>query len=590
MRLAKRLPSFKKVVIAVVAVIFAAVSLPLVFMISSINPPQTYFNGIRLGLMSFEDAEERLALLIDERNSSRLNFLIGDKNVSYSADSVGVKIDKEKTLGIYRKNLKSENHLTRYLNFLKGFYGKLIIQPSFQIDERRLKDFSSLLNKKFGKPPVDAAVSFDESGEAVYEKERAGLCFTRDEIVKSARAALLKGNPVPLKSVSCQPGVILEDVKNLVLYQLPIYLEKELVIFSNGKAETLKGERLKRIIRSGTVNDSLTFLIDPGKLAEELQSFFKKIEQKPVNASFDVVSGKVVIRPDRPGLSVDVTKTAEKASRELFVNRTARIEPVFKEVEAEITYEEAKDFGIVEPVSVYSTDYNPNQTSRVANIKLLARLLDGQLIAPGEIFSFNERIGPRTIERGFKLAPTIINGRLVDTAGGGACQVGTTLFNTAFFAGMKIVERHNHSFFISHYPPGRDATVSYGGYDLKFRNDYKSWILIKAYATNSRITISFYGTKEGREVKFETIGPYDVRPYTIEIVKDGSLPEDKKVVESEGINGRKYRVVRYVYKKDGNLLYRDIFFSNYKPKVEIVRVGTKKTATPGESTQTTGTI
>lgn len=581
--------NMKAIIILFVTVIFIGHLIPLIFTLLSINPPRTYLNNFCLGLMSFQEGREKLLRFLDQKNSSEIKFKIGNKEVSFKVEVVGVKIDKERTLKEYEKKLNSTNYLIRYVNYLKGFYGKLEIDPSFEIDDKKLKKFQNILNNNYGKPAVDAVVYFNENGSAIYEKEKNGLFFKLDDIKRSARTAILKNKAVPLRAVSRQPDVILDDVKNLVRYQLPVFLEKELVIYSNDKAEVIKGKRLKKIIRSGILNNNLTFLIDPAKLADELTDFFEDIEKKPVNASFDVVSGKVIIKPDKPGLSVDLTKTAEKASYELFVSKIARIEPVFKKIQADITYEEAKEFGIIEPVSVFSTDYNPNQTSRVSNIKLLARLLDGQLIAPGEVFSFNERIGPRTLERGFKLAPTIINGRLVDTAGGGACQVGTTLFNTAFFAGMKIVERHNHSFFISHYPPGRDATVSYGGYDLKFKNDYKSWILIKAYATNSRITIAFYGTKEGRKVRYETIGPYDIKPYTIEIVKDKNLPEGKRVIESEGINGRKYKVIRYVYTSDGSLLYKDVFLSNYKPKVEIVRIGTKKIAVPKESTSTTST-
>jgi vancomycin resistance protein YoaR len=261
------------------------------------------------------------------------------------------------------------------------------------------------------------------------------------------------------------------------------------------------------------------------------------------------------------------------------------VKPIFRDVEPELTAKEAEEYGIKELISSFTTDYNPRQTNRVANIKLLARLLDGQLVAPGEIFSFNGRIGPRTLERGFLPAPTIINGQLVDTAGGGACQVGTTLFNAAFFAGLKIIERHNHSFYISHYPAGRDATVSYGGYDLKFKNDYQSWILIKAWATQSRITISFYGTAEGRKVRFETLGPFDFKPYKVREVKDANLPFNYRKVEDKGIKGRRYVVIRYVYDKLGNLLYKDKFVSIYRPKDEIVRVGIKKTEETTVTTQ-----
>ena len=90
---------------------------------------------------------------------------------------------------------------------------------------------------------------------------------------------------------------------------------------------------------------------------------------------------------------------------------------------------------------------------------------------PGETFSFNESVGPRTKAAGFDEAPVIRDGVLTPGVGGGICQVSTTLFNAAFFAGLPVVERRPHSFYIDHYPVGRDATVSYGAVDFKFRND-----------------------------------------------------------------------------------------------------------------------
>ena len=113
----------------------------------------------------------------------------------------------------------------------------------------------------------------------------------------------------------------------------------------------------------------------------------------------------------------------------------------------------------------------------------MAEYIDGTIIAPGHEFSFNDRVGPRTVERGFREGQMIIGSLLLPSIGGGVCQTATTLFNNAFELGLPIVERHNHSFYISHYPMGRDATVSWGGPDFAFKNDLKTGILIKTTYT-----------------------------------------------------------------------------------------------------------
>ena len=134
------------------------------------------------------------------------------------------------------------------------------------------------------------------------------------------------------------------------------------------------------------------------------------------------------------------------------------------------TTADAHAMGITGVVSSFSTTYG-GTPGRLHNVALVAELIDDTLIAPGAIFSFNETTGARTAAKGFEEAPVIINGELKNGIGGGVCQVSTTTFNAAFFAGLPIIERTNHALYISHYPQGRDATVDYPGIDLKFRND-----------------------------------------------------------------------------------------------------------------------
>ena len=143
-------------------------------------------------------------------------------------------------------------------------------------------------------------------------------------------------------------------------------------------------------------------------------------------------------------------------------------------------------------------------------MSLGSSLLNNTLIAPGKIFSVNATTGERTAAKGFKMAPTIIAGKLEDSVGGGMCQVSTTVFNAAFEAGLQIVERHNHELYISHYPLGRDATVSYGSYDLKFRNDTPHWILLKTDfhgLVADRLAVQRAAAPQGRRLDQQLVQP-----------------------------------------------------------------------------------
>ncbi len=158
--------------------------------------------------------------------------------------------------------------------------------------------------------------------------------------------------------------------------------------------------------------------------------------------------------------------------------------------------------GITGLVAGYTTTYG-GDPNRLHNVRLVAQLIDGALVAPGARFSFNGTTGERTAEKGFEEAPVIINGELQTGLGGGICQVSTTVFNAAYEAGLPIDERTNHALYISHYPLGRDATVNYPDLDLKFTNDTDHWLLLRTFVGASELTVNLYGTPLNRRVEIE---------------------------------------------------------------------------------------
>ena len=147
------------------------------------------------------------------------------------------------------------------------------------------------------------------------------------------------------------------------------------------------------------------------------------------------------------------------------------------------------------------TTFHPAGTPRSLNIRLLADLLDGSLVAPGEEFSINRTSGPRRCEDGFVPAGTIIRGELVDTCGGGVSQLGTTLMNAVFFAGLPLEQWQPHSFFISRYPAGREATLNFPDLDVRFTNDTDAFVVVRTSHTPDSITISLYGAPHWSEVR-----------------------------------------------------------------------------------------
>jgi vancomycin resistance protein YoaR len=209
----------------------------------------------------------------------------------------------------------------------------------------------------------------------------------------------------------------------------------------------------------------------------------------------------------------------------------------------------------------------------VTNIKRAVQILNGQRIRPGATFSLNDALGERTTARGFVAAPMIAGGSFVDSVGGGISQVATTLYNAAFFAGLDLVEHTPHSIYISRYPMGREATISWGGPELIFRNDWKAPIRIEARATNTFIRIRLLSLPVGRRVVTNTAPPHSyVAPRTIYIQSPDIPPGTQRVLQTAGLPGFDVTYTRRVYAWS-TLMRSETFHARYQPQNAIIAVG-----------------
>ena len=238
------------------------------------------------------------------------------------------------------------------------------------------------------------------------------------------------------------------------------------------------------------------------------------------------------------------------------------------------------------------TYFSPKKVERTANVRLAAKLVNGTILNPGEEFSYNRTVGPRTTARGFREAAIFSQGEVVDGIGGGICQVSSTIYMAALKANMKIVERKNHAFYVDYTPKGEDATVVYGSIDFRFKNTSAYPIKIVATSKNNYIRIELMGTEpdEVRTVKL-TKKTHSTTPYTTRIKETNTLKKGERVVDQKGQEGLSMSVYRNVYDKNGKLV--ESYLENnskYKPMPEIVLVGTAVAAGSGESVETTAPV
>ncbi len=221
------------------------------------------------------------------------------------------------------------------------------------------------------------------------------------------------------------------------------------------------------------------------------------------------------------------------------------------------------------------THFSPKKVERTANVRLAASLINGTILNPGEEFSYNKTVGPRTSERGFKAAAIFAQGEVVDGIGGGICQVSSTLYMAALRANMKITERRNHSFYVDYAPKGEDATVVYGSIDFRFKNTSEYPVKIVATSKNNYIRIRLMGTEPDEKVTVKlTKKTHSTTPFTTQEKKSSLLAAGERKVDQKGQEGLSMTVYRNVYDKNGKLI--ESYLENnskYKPMPEIVLVG-----------------
>lgn len=329
---------------------------------------------------------------------------------------------------------------------------------------------------------------------------------------------------------------------------------------------TLASAITSRVQGDGTIE--LGFA--PQVIAAAIEPWRAAVEHEPRPAGFapDGASVKVVASERAVSLSAErvadaLLEAAASAGRVGVLPLTPGEEPAFRSRDAEA-------LGVHRLVGTFTT-FHPCCQARVDNIHRAADLVRGRVLAPGETLSLNQVLGARTRKNGFVPAPTIEEGEMVDSLGGGVSQFTTTFFNVVFRAGYDVIERQPHTYWFTRYPMGIEATLSDPKPDFVFRNDTRSGLYVDTSYTDSSITVRLYGDDEGRKVETE-VGPrtHVVRP-VLEYIPNPELDPEKEKVKEGGMIGWSVLVTRTITFADGTKKVEKRKVT-YKPRPRRVEV------------------
>ncbi|HSQ90086.1 VanW family protein [Romboutsia sp.] len=284
-------------------------------------------------------------------------------------------------------------------------------------------------------------------------------------------------------------------------------------------------------------NINLHASYDEVKLSSIIDKICKEINVGVKQATIEIKeTGQIITTESKEGIEVDIIKLKENIYDMIDKKDIKEINLPINIIKPKISTEAVKSINTI--LGQYSTSFN-DSTSRGSNIHVAGKSTSDILIMPGEIFSYNKSTGARTWSNGYKPAKVIVGGKYVNGEGGGVCQVSTTIYNAALLAGMEIKEVHNHTFPSRYAPRGKDAAVSYGYTDFKFKNTYSHPIYIKNIVNNGAITSKIYGCRQDREkIYIRTEEKYSkdkiqVKTYRIYLDEENNKIRDELVAESK---------------------------------------------------------
>ena len=517
-------------------------------------PRGVHVRGVDLSGKSPAAAKKLLSDRLAGAAGTEITLVADDVRSTLVPRDVGLRVDLDATV--------DEAHSAGPLDRLRGLFGaRRDVDPVPVIHEHLLTPVLERLAAKVKRDVREGAVSF-AGVEPVATQPLAGRSLDVDAAVDAIRDGYLHGTEIELPVEKVDPKATTEDVDD-ALSAARDAVASPVTVDVEGKPLELRGADLAAGLAYAVDDDGkLAPKVDGEKVLDALGDRLEAVEQLPRDATFTVSSGKPVLVPSRDGRTVPGAELASALLDVLADDAPRRTSVALKVTPPRVTTEKARGLGIREVIGTFTTRH-PCCAPRVKNIHTIADIVDGYVVLPGETFSLNGVVGKRDTARGFVQAPQILRGQFVKDVGGGVSQFATTTFNAVFFSGMKDIEHHPHSYYISRYPPGREATVSYPHPDLRWQDDAPTGVLIKTSYTSRSITVTFWGTK--RFVIESESGPRTrVKPFGKEYV------DRPDCTPSEGAEGFDIVVTRVFKDLTGNVLRREPFKTRYLPEPHFI--------------------
>jgi vancomycin resistance protein YoaR len=556
--------------------------------------PSVYVQDIDLTGMTLEETDAVLAEALQYTTEGRIQFTYQDSVWEVRPMDLGYWMDPstsaEQAFSVGRERVFPISLVEK----ARAWFTGVQLTPVARYDERVALAFLQSIAEEIDQPLIEASLGL-ENTDVVVVSGQVG----REVDITATLAAIapyllqMEDAVLPLVVEESSPAIMDVGPQAALARKMlsePLVLTAPAVEGEEARSWSIPPEDLASMLvihRADGESNTYQIGINETLMQIYLSSLAPGLYVYPVNARFIFNDDTRVLEVKDPaviGRDLDIEGSILHINQAL-LDGAHEIPLTFRTLMPAVTDDATgEELGITELVHQETSYFFGSAPARVQNIRASAARYHGLLIAPWETFSMAQALGNISLDNGYAEAPIIFGGQTIQGIGGGVCQVSTTLFRAAFFAGFPIVERHAHSYRVGYYEQrsngvrdprlaGLDATVYVPIVDLKFTNDTDHWLLMETYVGNFSLTWKFYSTSDGRTVNWQTTGPTNIIEAPEDLYRENpDLPKGTIKQVDYAADGADVNVTRTVYIND-QVYFSDAIFTRFQPWQAIFEYG-----------------
>lgn len=553
--------------------------------------------GIDVGGLQLNEAALRISSGVTYPNQGKILLRDGEKAWSVTPSQLGLYLDPQASARAAFDVGRGEWIIDALRTQFYAFYIGHDIAPTLVLDERTAYSYLNGLAQEINTPTIEASLELNGTDVIVHP----GQIGRTMDIEKTLTAVSLqlqtqRDGVLDIFINESTPMILdtsaqAEQARAILSQPLTLSLPEQEA--EAGGPWTIEPAELAPMLAFERVQNEAgaqyQIRFNSEKLRTYLVDLAPFLSRSPQNARFifnDDTRQLEVIQNAVIGRELDVAASIQTVQEKLVAGEH-NISLALKYTDPPVTDQATSEsHGIRELIHQETSYFYGSSASRVQNIQAAASKFHGVMVAPGETFSMASTIGDITLDNGYAEALIIVGGQSIKGVGGGVCQVSTTLFRAAFFAGFPIVERYAHAYRVYYYEKvagnridarlaGLDATVFVPIVDFKFTNDTPYWLLMETYVnpSNSSITWKFYSTSDGRSVDWNTTGPVNIVPAPEPLYRENpDLPSGTIKQVDWAADGADVTVNRTVY-RDNQVYLQDTIYTHYQPWQDVYEYG-----------------